>query len=182
MDQAAAIEVEAAPAPERKTGPAAILTGLGIVFGDLGTSPLYTYQALVGATGGHPSAEDAIGLLSLVVWALISTVSIKYCILVMRADNGGEGGILALMSLVTGGGKRTRGVWLLITMGLFGAALIYGDGIITPRSPSSARSKASTSPPRSSSPTSCRPPWSCWLGCSSCSPRARRPSAASSAR
>src|ERR1700761_3617569 len=81
---------------------AASLAALGIVFGDLGTSPLYTYQTIVGTVGGHPSAGDALGLLSLVVWALIITVSIKYCIFVMRADNRGEGGILALMALVIG--------------------------------------------------------------------------------
>jgi KUP system potassium uptake protein len=104
------------------------LTALGIVFGDLGTSPLYTYQTIVGSAGGHPSSQDALGLLSLVVWALIVTVSIKYCLVVMRADNHGEGGILALMSLISG--RKGRGA--LTVMGLFGAALIYGDGIITP--------------------------------------------------
>jgi KUP system potassium uptake protein len=78
------------------------LAALGIVYGDLGTSPLYTYQTIVDAVGGHPGARDAIGLLSLVVWALIVTVSIKYCVFVMRADNHGEGGILALMALVSG--------------------------------------------------------------------------------
>ena len=87
----------------------AALAALGIVYGDLGTSPLYTYQTIVGTVGGHPSAEDALGLLSLVVWALIITVSIKYCIFVMRADNNGEGGILALMALVTGRRAIQRG-------------------------------------------------------------------------
>jgi KUP system potassium uptake protein len=106
----------------------AALAALGIVYGDLGTSPLYTYQTIVGTVGGHPSAEDAVGLLSLVVWSLIITVSVKYCIFVMRADNKGEGGILALMALVT----RGRSTGMLIIAGLFGAALIYGDGIITP--------------------------------------------------
>ena len=106
------------------------LAALGIVYGDLGTSPLYTYQAIVASVGGHPSAADALGLLSLVVWALIVTVSAKYCLVVMRADNHGEGGILALMSLITGRAGRTAAA--LTAMGLFGAALIYGDGIITP--------------------------------------------------
>ena len=106
------------------------LAALGIVYGDLGTSPLYTYQAIVASAGGHPSAADALGLLSLVVWALIVTVSAKYCLVVMRADNHGEGGILALMSLITGRAGRTAAA--LTAMGLFGAALIYGDGIITP--------------------------------------------------
>jgi KUP system potassium uptake protein len=112
---------------------AAGLAALGIVYGDLGTSPLYTYQTIVGAVGGHPSTADALGLLSLVVWALIITVSVKYCVFVMRADNHGEGGILALMSLVTSpAGRISRRTGALIVMGLFGAALIYGDGIITP--------------------------------------------------
>ena len=118
----------------RRTTAAASLAALGIVYGDLGTSPLYTYQTIVATVGGHPTAADAVGLLSLVVWALIVTVSLKYCVLAMRADNHGEGGILALMALVTGGpdgdGRRADGV--VVVMGLFGAALIYGDGVITP--------------------------------------------------
>jgi KUP system potassium uptake protein len=121
--------VETSPADRPMTA-AGALAALGIVYGDLGTSPLYTYQAIVGSVGGHPSAEDALGLLSLVVWALIVTVSIKYCVFVMRADNHGEGGILALMALVTRGSGRATGA--LVVAGLFGAALIYGDGIITP--------------------------------------------------
>src|SRR6202020_3371823 len=88
---------------------AGALAALGIVYGDLGTSPLYTYQTIVGTVGGHPSASDALGLLSLVIWALIVTVSIKYCVFVMRADNHGEGGILALMALVTGKAGRAAG-------------------------------------------------------------------------
>jgi len=111
--------------------PAAGLTALGIVYGDLGTSPLYTIQTVVEAAGGHFTQASALGVLSLIVWTLIITISIKYCLLVMRADNHGEGGILALMSLV--GANRLRG-WagLLTAAGLLGAALIYGDGAITP--------------------------------------------------
>jgi KUP system potassium uptake protein len=119
--------------PAKRAMPAIVLTALGIVFGDLGTSPLYTYQTIVASVGGHPSASAALGLLSLVVWALIVTISVKYCVFVMRADNHGEGGILALMSLVTGRGDRPgRRTAVLVAMGLFGAALIYGDGVITP--------------------------------------------------
>jgi KUP system potassium uptake protein len=115
------------------TSIAAAAAALGIVYGDLGTSPLYTYQAIVAAVGGHPSSADALGLLSLVVWALIVTISLKYCVFVMRADNHGEGGILALMALVTSRGVHGgHAATLLVVMGLFGAALIYGDGIITP--------------------------------------------------
>jgi KUP system potassium uptake protein len=80
---------------DRKTTPAAALAALGIVYGDLGTSPLYTLQAVVGATGGHFSPEAALGSLSLIFWALIITISVKYCLFVMRADNHGEGGIQA---------------------------------------------------------------------------------------
>ena len=114
----------------RKTTPAAALAALGIVYGDLGTSPLYTLQAVVSATGGHFSPEAALGSLSLIFWALIITISVKYCLFVMRADNHGEGGILALMSMT--GANWYEGRRILIVMGLFGAALIYGDGIITP--------------------------------------------------
>ncbi len=104
---------------------------LGIVFGDLGTSPLYTLQTVVQAMGGRFTAPAALGILSLIVWTLILTVSIKYCLIVMRADNRGEGGILALMSLI-GANGFTPGLKLLTGMGLLGAALIYGDGVITP--------------------------------------------------
>jgi KUP system potassium uptake protein len=111
------------------TVPAGLLA-LGIVYGDLGTSPLYTLQTIIHIMGDRFTPEAALGSLSLIFWALIITISIKYCLLVMRADNHGEGGILALMTLTsarwTGGGR------LLIIMGLFGAALIYGDGIVTP--------------------------------------------------
>ena len=110
------------------------VAALGIVFGDLGTSPLYTFQTVIGDAGGKISAEVALGSLSLIVWALILTISIKYCLVVMRADNQGEGGILALMSMLSqsfDGPLLSRGR-LLIAAGLVGAALIYGDGIITP--------------------------------------------------
>ncbi len=111
--------------------PAAALTALGIVYGDLGTSPLYTLQTVADATGGRFTPDSALGILSLIAWTLILTISIKYCILVMRADNHGEGGILALMSLV-GANKLSGRLGLLTAAGLLGAALIYGDGVITP--------------------------------------------------
>ena len=109
----------------------ATLSALGVVFGDLGTSPLYTLQTVVQATGGQFTPQSALGILSLIVWTLIITVSIKYCLFVMRADNHGEGGILALMSLIGANGFMP-GFKLLTGMGLLGAALIYGDGVITP--------------------------------------------------
>src|ERR1700754_977406 len=106
------------------------LLALGIVYGDSGTSPLYTLQTIMHIMGDQLAPEAALGSLSLILWALIITISIKYCFLLMRAGNHGEGGILALMTL-TGARWTGRGRWLMI-MGLFGAALIYGDGIITP--------------------------------------------------
>ena len=109
---------------------AAALIALGIVYGDLGTSPLYTFPAIIDSVGGGISPEGWLGVLSLIFWALVITISVKYCLFVMRADNHGEGGILALMSLVAGRGYGRAPA--LVAMGLFGAALIYGDGIITP--------------------------------------------------
>jgi KUP system potassium uptake protein len=117
-------------ATDARTTATAALSALGIVFGDLGTSPLYTLQAVTGAAGAHLTPEFVLGILSLIFWALLITISVKYCIFVMRADNHGEGGILALMALV-GRNSVERGL-ILVTCGLFGAALIYGDGIITP--------------------------------------------------
>jgi KUP system potassium uptake protein len=121
------------PAPAAAAKPAqwAKLAALGIVFGDLGTSPLYTLQTVVQAMGGQFTSTGALGILSLIVWTLIITISVKYCLFVMRADNHGEGGILALMSLI-GANGFVPGFKLLTGMGLLGAALIYGDGIITP--------------------------------------------------
>ncbi|MDB5603794.1 MAG: potassium transporter Kup [Bradyrhizobium sp.] len=115
---------------KQKTNGSSALLALGIVYGDLGTSPLYTLQTIVRIMGDQFTPEAAIGSLSLIFWALIITISVKYCLFVMRADNHGEGGILALMTL-TGAHWSGRGRWL-IAAGLFGAALIYGDGIITP--------------------------------------------------
>src|SRR5882724_1790236 len=107
------------------------LTALGIVYGDLGTSPLYTLQTVTQAVGGRFTPETALGVLSLIFWTLIITVSVKYCALVMRADNHGAGGIIALMSLV-GANSLRRGSRTLTVMGLLGASFIYGDGVITP--------------------------------------------------
>jgi len=124
-------DAPAPPAPQQGAGRLAALAALGVVYGDLGTSPLYTLQTIVQSMGGRFTPESALGILSLIVWALIITVSIKYGQFVMRADNHGEGGILALMSLV-GANSLSGGARLLTGMGLLGAALIYGDGVITP--------------------------------------------------
>jgi KUP system potassium uptake protein len=123
-DVALVREQQPASSISRPVTAAAALAALGIVYGDLGTSPLYTVTAIIDSAGGKVSPGIALGILSLIFWALIITVSVKYCLFVMRADNHGEGGILALMSLVAGGGQRRA--LLLVMMGLFGAALLYG--------------------------------------------------------
>jgi KUP system potassium uptake protein len=127
-------DVPLEPAPHGGAGrlwPLA-LGALGVVYGDIGTSPLYALKECF--TGTHsvaPTPENVLGVLSLVFWSLVFVVVVKYLAFVMRADNRGEGGILALLALVgrkEAGGRRR----LLILLGLFGAALLYGDGVITP--------------------------------------------------
>ncbi|MEW6452191.1 MAG: KUP/HAK/KT family potassium transporter [Pseudomonadota bacterium] len=105
------------------------LTALGIVFGDIGTSPLYTFKTILSMTGKTPDPGIVLGALSLVLWTLFIITTVKYVSFAMRVDNDGEGGILALMSLL-GVKKQKRPV--IVAIGLFGAALIYGDGAITP--------------------------------------------------
>ena len=110
------------------------LTALGVVYGDIGTSPLYAFQvALTGIGHPVPTAADVLGIVSLIFWALMVMVSLKYVVLVLRADNEGEGGILALLSLV-GAERVADGAKLpiLVLLGVVGAALLYGDGVITP--------------------------------------------------
>ena len=110
------------------------LTTLGVVYGDIGTSPLYAIrECFHGPHAIEPSPPNVVGVLSLIFWSLIIVISIKYLVFVMRANNRGEGGILALTSLVTPlhGGKQMER-WFLVMLGLFGAALLYGDGMITP--------------------------------------------------
>ena len=105
-----------------------MLGALGVVYGDIGTSPLYTLKTALDWAGGATPAV-AVGMLSLIIWTLLITTSIKYVAVVMRADNDGEGGILALMSLL--GIKHGERIGVII-IGLLGAALLYGDGAITP--------------------------------------------------
>jgi KUP system potassium uptake protein len=108
------------------------LGAIGVVYGDIGTSPIYTVrESFLGTHGVPPTHENVLGVLSLVIYALVLVVSIKYIVLVMRADNQGEGGILSLTALVPGGISR-NGRPILIGLGIFGAALLYGDGMITP--------------------------------------------------
>ncbi|HSC89023.1 MAG TPA: potassium transporter Kup [Polyangiaceae bacterium] len=120
--------------PTGKRLAALCLSALGIVYGDIGTSPLYALRECFAAQHGVAVTEaNVLGVLSLIFWALTITVSIKYVAYVLRADNRGEGGILALMALATSksqamGGRRM----VMVLLGLFGAALLYGDGMITP--------------------------------------------------
>ncbi len=109
------------------------LGALGVVYGDIGTSPLYALRECFAGTHSVPATRDNIlGVLSLVFWAINFVVSFKYIGFVMRADNRGEGGILSLLALVRPRGGVTGRHWGLVGLGLFGAALLYGDGIITP--------------------------------------------------
>jgi KUP system potassium uptake protein len=105
------------------------LSALGVVFGDIGTSPLYTFKTILGTAPNSSSAASALGALSLVLWTLFIITSVKYVLFAMRVDNDGEGGILALMALL---GVKKQHRPAIIAVGLFGAALIYGDGAITP--------------------------------------------------
>jgi KUP system potassium uptake protein len=109
------------------------VTAVGVVYGDIGTSPLYTIrECFYGPHGFEPTHENVLGVLSLVVYALTLVISIKYIALVMRADNQGEGGILTLTSLVPSRALITGAAPVLILLGVFGAAMLYGEGIITP--------------------------------------------------
>ena len=113
---------------------ALVLAALGIVYGDIGTSPLYAIrECFHGPHAVDPTPEHVLGVLSLVFWSLVIVISIKYLMVVMRADNQGEGGIIALMALVADlRGKPSPRQMMIVMLGLFGAALLYGDGMITP--------------------------------------------------
>jgi KUP system potassium uptake protein len=114
------------------------LIALGIVYGDIGTSPLYAFQLTLQALGhSTPTANDAMGIVSLIFWSLLLIPGFKYCMLVLRADNHGEGGILALASLIAGtqtntAVRRIAGVGIVSLLGIVGSALLMGDGVITP--------------------------------------------------
>ncbi|MDQ3631550.1 MAG: potassium transporter Kup, partial [Actinomycetota bacterium] len=130
---------EATPPPDSRLqhhgGRVALTLGaLGVVFGDIGTSPLYAMkETFSGAHELAPAEANVYGVISLVFWAVTVIVSIKYVLLITRADNGGEGGIMALIALVQGCTlKSARSKYLLVALGVFGAALFYGDGMITP--------------------------------------------------
>ena len=122
----------------RTTAQAALAVGaLGVVFGDIGTSPLYTVQTVFNPTDPHPvgaTNESIFGIVSLIFWSVTIIVTITYVLLVMRADNDGEGGIMALIALIRRralpGGARAKAV--LSALGIFGASLFFGDSMITP--------------------------------------------------
>src|SRR3954454_2089228 len=111
------------------------LAALGIVFGDIGTSPLYALHAVFSVDHGvvKPDATTVYGVISLVFWAITLVVSVKYVTFILRADNDGEGGIMALIALLEDVALRRRLAKVaLIMLGIFGASLFYGDGMITP--------------------------------------------------
>ncbi|MGE3513008.1 MAG: potassium transporter Kup, partial [Vicinamibacterales bacterium] len=109
------------------------LTAIGVVYGDIGTSPLYALrECFYGSHSVPPTHENVLGVLSLIVYSLVLVISIKYIVVVMRADNEGEGGILALTALLPARVRHATGWSPLLLMGIFGAALLYGDGMITP--------------------------------------------------
>lgn len=111
-----------------------VVTALGVVFGDIGTSPLYTMKECFGANYGvTPTPENVLGILSLIFWAIGISISFKYVVFIMQADNKGEGGIMALMSLIQQKAQlEPQYKAILVTLGLMGASLFYGDGFITP--------------------------------------------------
>ncbi|MGG5820148.1 potassium transporter Kup [Falsiroseomonas sp. HW251] len=122
-----------ASAADRKLSAAALIGVLGVVYGDIGTSPLYAFRAAMTHFSGDGIEQwEILGLLSLIVWSLILTVTVKYVAFILRADNRGEGGILALMALAQRCARTERGKWIVALIGIAGASLFFGDGVITP--------------------------------------------------
>lgn len=125
----------ASPVQQRRPWGAAAVLCMGVVFGDIGTSPLYTLNvaAKAASPSGAVTPEAVLGVVSLIFWSLIVVISIKYALLIMRADNHGEGGILALLALISPSrAKQSRRRAIMVIVGLVGATLLYGDGAITP--------------------------------------------------
>src|SRR5258708_11381554 len=129
------------PKVSTAAGAGLTLGALGVVFGDIGTSPLYTMRECMAHLPEVDQTSGVLGVLSLIFWSLVLVVSVKYIWFVMRADNHGEGGIFALLALIHGGRAqsaegatpgKTRGLGPAVIMILIGAALLYRDGIITP--------------------------------------------------
>src|SRR5215813_14521430 len=122
------------PASQRRLVVRMAIATLGIVFGDIGTSPLYALRECFGEHGVAPTPANVLGVLSLIIWSLTLVVAVKYLGFIMKADNQGEGGIFALLALI----PRAETHWemrqrtAVVLLALFGAALLYGDGVITP--------------------------------------------------
>jgi len=124
---------EALPGAPHGTSFALVVAALGVVYGDIGTSPLYAMrEAFAGPHAVQPTAPHVLGVLSLVFWSLAAVISLKYLVFIMRADNRGEGGLFALLALATPKEGRPARRTALVSLALFGAALLYGDGAITP--------------------------------------------------
>jgi len=125
--------VVAPQAPPKSSLAALSLAALGVVYGDIGTSPLYAIKETFLPEHGLPLTEaNILGILSLIFWSLTFVISFKYVTVLLRADNRGEGGIMALLALIRPAGEATGRRRVLVLLGLFGAALLYGDGVITP--------------------------------------------------
>jgi KUP system potassium uptake protein len=170
---AKALQTEGMPGQgPRKQRAVAVLTALGIVYGDIGTSPLYGLKQAIDASGAL-TPETVTGIVSLIFWALLLIVGLKYAILILRADNHGEGGIVALLALLDArhaprGSPRAS----LLIVGLIGAALLYGDGVITPAiSVLSAVEGLKIDAPALAPP--CMPIWAILVGCPSSSDGSR---------
>jgi K+ transporter len=148
------------PRPTKHPNGMLFIGAIGVVYGDIGTSPLYTVRLCFNTLGGF-TRPSVFGVLSLIAWAVFIIVTLKYIIVIMRADNGGEGGILALTALALRVPRPgTRTAWCVLTAGLLGAALLYGDGVITPAiSVLSAIEGVKGVEPEFSLPLSCRSRW-----------------------
>ena len=132
LNSPGAVAPDGAPLDRKRLGPL-VVGAIGIVFGDIGTSPLYTLRECFTGPHGLPLTPDnVLGILSVVFWAIMIVVTLKYVTLIMCADNRGEGGIMALTALASRGLENSRMRWWVVGLGIFGAAMFYGDGMITP--------------------------------------------------
>ncbi len=134
MNAATAAPAHSPSQPHARATAALVVGAIGVVFGDIGTSPLYALKTAFSTEHGIPLTPDNVmGILSLIVWSMVWVITIKYLFVMMRADNNGEGGILALLALAL---RETKGSdamrWSVISVGIFGAAMFYGDSMITP--------------------------------------------------
>ena len=148
------------------------LGAIGVVFGDIGTSPLYAMQTVFAIDNGavKPTPDDVYGVISLVFWSLTLIVSVKYVVFILRADNDGEGGIMALAALIREKlGTRSRRVAVAMILGVIGASLFYGDSLITPAISVLSAVEASKSSHPARMTSCCRSALPSWRGCSWCS-------------